>query len=76
MANEAQESFKGSTKSITLELVNTFNAIYAEVMDICSIASAYYKYDSVRKQQFSFSKVLSSQGSAKKASATEPAAVV
>lgn len=76
LANEAQESFKGSTKSITQELSNTFNAIYAEIMNICSIASAYYKYDSVRKQQFTFSKVLSSQGSAKKASATEPATVV
>jgi hypothetical protein len=76
LANEAQESFKGSTKSITQEISNTFNALYAEIMDICSIASAYYKYDSVRKQQFTFSKVLSHQGSTKKASSNEPAAIV
>lgn len=76
LANEAQEAFKGSTKSITQELSNTFNSIYAEIMGICSIASTYYKYDSVKKQQFTFSKVLSSQGSTKKATVAEPAAIV
>jgi hypothetical protein len=65
-----------ASKTITLELSNTFNAIYAEIMDICSIASTYYKYDSVKKQLFTFSKVLSNQGSAKKASAVEPATVM
>jgi hypothetical protein len=33
-------------------------------------------FDSVKKQQFTFSKVLSNQGSAKKVSVTEPAKTV
>ena len=64
-ANVAQEALKGSTKSITSEVSATFNAIYEEVIGICKIASAYYKFEPLKKEQFSFAKVISNLGGGK-----------
>lgn len=67
-ANSSQESMKLSTKEITEEVVDEFNAIYDEIIGICKKVSNYYQYDAVKKQQFTFSKVIGNLGSARAAS--------
>lgn len=57
-ANLTQESLKETSKEITYEARATLNGIYEEVIGICKIASAYYKNDEIRKNQFTFSKVV------------------
>jgi hypothetical protein len=74
-ANLLQESLKGSTKIITGDLLDTFNGIYNEIIGICKIASAYYRYEPIKKERFSFSKVLANMGGSRKISVTEPAPV-
>jgi hypothetical protein len=41
-ANVTQESIEESTKDISQEAANAFNAIYDEIIGICKIASNYY----------------------------------
>lgn len=73
-ANISQESLKLSTKEITKEVVEVFNAIYDEIIGICKKVSNYYQYDAVKKEQFTFSKVISNLGSAHTASTETSAA--
>ncbi len=61
-ANVAQESLKGSTKEITQEVTEVFNAIYDEIIGICKIASKFYQYEPLKKEQFTFTKVLARLG--------------
>lgn len=71
-ANLGQESLKSSTQEVSQEGVDTFNAIYKEVIGIGKIASKYYKDDKLKKDQFTFSKVVKKMGTAEKP-AEEPA---
>jgi len=66
-ANTSQEGLKQSTKEISKEVVDVFNGIYDEIIGICKKVSNYYQYDAVKKEQFTFSKVISNLGSARKA---------
>ena len=66
-ANASQEVLKLSTKEISKEVADVFNSIYDEIIGICKKASNYYQYDVVKKEQFTFSKVISNLGSARKA---------
>lgn len=66
-ANSGQESLKLSTKEITKEVVDVFNGIYDEIIGICKKVSSYYQYDAVKKEQFTFSKVIGNLGSARPA---------
>jgi hypothetical protein len=61
-ANVAQESFKGTTKEISQEVADVFNAIYDEMIGICKKASNYYRYEPLKKEQFTFAKALSNLG--------------
>ena len=70
-ANVAQESEKGSTKEISQEVANIFNAIYDEIIGICKKASNYYRYEPVKKEQFTFAKALSNLGTPAKAQVKE-----
>lgn len=76
-ANVTQETFKSSTKEITLEVRDTFEAIYTEIIGICKKASKLFNDQPVKKDQFTFSKVVKQLGSApqktKKASLKEKA---
>ena len=74
-ANTSQESLKLSTKEITQEVVEVFNAIYEEIIGICKKVSNYYQYDAVKKEQFTFSKVIGNLGSARKTSTSTPTPV-
>jgi hypothetical protein len=40
------------------ELMNKINAIYSEIKDICRIANAYYEFDPIQRDKFSFYKVM------------------
>ncbi len=66
-ANTTQEGLKQTTKEISKEVMDVFNAIYDEVIGICKKVSNYYQYDAVKKEQFTFSKVIANLGSARKA---------
>jgi hypothetical protein len=68
-ANITQESFKESTKEISKEASDSFNAIYDEIIGICKKASSYYRYEPLKIEQFTFSKVLTNLGAARKISA-------
>ena len=67
-ANAVQENLKESTKEITQEITDTFNSIYDEIIGICKIASVYYQYEPLKKEQFTFSKAISNLGAARKVS--------
>lgn len=63
-ANVTQESFKASSKEVTQEGLDAFNAIYDEVIGICKKAKVYYGNQPLKKEQFAFSKVLAKMGAA------------
>ena len=65
-ANTSQEGLKLSTKEISKEVADVFNSIYDEIIGICKKVSNYYQFDAVKKEQFTFSKVISNLGSARK----------
>lgn len=67
-ANASQEGLKQSTKEISKDVAAIFNSIYDEMIGICKKVSNYYQYDVVKKEQFTFSKVISNLGSARKPS--------
>ncbi len=69
-ANVTQESFKESTKEITKEVSDAFNAIYDDIIGICKKASSYYQYEPLKKEQFTFAKVIGNLGAAKKIAET------
>ena len=65
-ANLSQESMKSASQVISQEALDAFNAIYDEVIGIGKIASKYYKDDKLKKDQFTFSKVVKKMGTAEK----------
>ena len=60
-ANITQETLKGSSKTVTAEMVITFNNIYTKVKKITLICASIFKNDAALKSQFSYSKVLAKQ---------------
>lgn len=75
-ANVNQEGLKQTTKEISKEVADVFNAIYDEIIGISKKVSSYYQYDAVKKEQFTFSKVIGNLGSARKTPVeTTPGAV-
>jgi len=67
-ANVSQETLKETTKEISSEVASVFNAIYDEIIGICKIASNFYQYEHLKKEQFTYSKVISNMNAAKKIS--------
>jgi len=65
-ANIEQESLKETTKELTEEEVVVFNALYTKVIGICKIASNFYRFEPLKKKQFTFSHVVSNMSIAKK----------
>src|SRR5512138_407648 len=65
-ADVTQEYQKESTKHITGEAAVAFNAIYDEVIAICRIAATYYKFEPLKKDQFTFAKIIRNRVAAKK----------
>ena len=67
-ANVSQETLKETTKSVSEEAITLFNDIYNEVIGICKIAASFYQYDAIKKEQFTFTKVVSNMNAAKRIS--------
>lgn len=65
-ANVSQESLKEDTKATSAEATEIFNSIYDEIIGICKIASNYYQFDPLKKELFTFSKLVSNLNAAKK----------
>ena len=61
-ANLNQEGLKTATKEVTEEAVDAFNQIYSELIAICKIASKFYQEQPLKKDQFSFRKVVKNMG--------------
>jgi len=61
-ANVTQEQLKATVKEVTGNLVKDLNALYKEIIGVCKIAANHYKKDSIKKEMFTYSKVLSNQG--------------
>ena len=70
-ANLNQAGLKSTTKEVSQEGIDTFNAIYDEVIGVSKIAAKYYEADKLKKEQFTFSKVVRRMGVAAK-KAEEP----
>ncbi|MBI9069047.1 MAG: hypothetical protein JEZ09_17250 [Salinivirgaceae bacterium] len=67
-ANVSQETLKEVTKSVSKEITVIFNEIYTELIGICKIAASYYQFDELKKDQFTFAKVIKNMNAARKAS--------
>jgi hypothetical protein len=65
-ANVTQETLKEPSKEVSGEAVNIFNGIYDEIIGICKITSNYYQYDELKKDQFTFSKVVANMNATRK----------
>lgn len=65
-ANINQEGLKETTKEITDETTIALNAIYDEVIKICKIAAKHFKNVPLKKEQFTFSKVVENMSPTKK----------
>ena len=65
-ANLSQESLKSMTQEVSKEAIDTFNGIYSEVIGIGKIASKFYQNDRLKKDQFTFTKVVKKMGIAPK----------
>jgi len=65
-ANVTQESLKETTKIISAEAIKAFNDIYEEMIGICKIASNFYRYDALKKEQFTFRKVMNNMNAHRK----------
>jgi hypothetical protein len=65
-ANVTQETYKESTKEVSKEVADSFNAIYDEIIGICKKASNYYQFEPLKKEQFTFAKTIDNLGAARK----------
>lgn len=65
-ANVTQETLKETTKEVSDEAVTIFNEIYDEIIGVCKIASNFYQYDTLKKEQFTFSKVVANMNATRK----------
>lgn len=70
--NVSQETLKETTKALSEEALQEFNDIYDEVIGICKIASVFYQFDALKKDQFTFTKVVNNMNAAKKVTETVP----
>ena len=68
-ANVSQETKKETSKAVTQEARISFNQIYTEIIGVCKIASSFYQYDALKKELFTFGKVLSNMNAPRKVEA-------
>jgi flagellar motor switch protein FliG len=61
-ANTTQEKLKGSVKEASDNVITELNTLYTEIIGICKIASNHFKKEPVKKEMFTFAKVLRNIG--------------
>lgn len=71
-ANVDQERLKKTTKKITKEAIIVFNGLYDEMIGICMLAANFYNYDPLKKEQFTFSKIVDAMNSSGRQSEDPP----
>lgn len=64
-ANTTQEKLKGTVKEASDNVITELNALYTEVIGICKIASNHFKKEPVKKEMFTFAKILRNIGEAR-----------
>ncbi len=62
-ADVNQEHLKETSRELSQEAVNEFNSIYEIIIGICKIAASYYYNDPLKKDQFTFSNIVSNMSS-------------
>lgn len=62
IANVTQETFKGSSKGLTKEAIDEFNAIYDQSISISKISAKLFKEDKIKADKFTFSKIIKNMG--------------
>ncbi len=72
-ANMVQEQLKTTTKEITVEASAELDALYNKVIGICLIAADYYKSNPVKKELFTYTKVVANLGYISEANPTAAA---
>lgn len=65
-ANVSQETLKETAKALSAEAIVALNGIYDETIGICKIAANFYQYEPIKKEQFTFSKIVAQMGVSKK----------
>jgi hypothetical protein len=73
-ANTTQEKLKGTVKEASDNVVNELNALYTEIIGICKIASNHFKKEPVKKEMFTFTKILRNIGETRTATEKDTAA--
>ena len=73
-ANIKQEQLKSTSKEATDTIIKELNALYSDIMDFCGIASNYFKRNPLKKEKFTFSKLMQNLGETHKASKKKDAA--
>ncbi|MFW5916240.1 MAG: hypothetical protein ACOCTM_02075 [Bacteroidota bacterium] len=68
LSNVKQETLKGSSQEITQECIDVFNAIYLQAIDVCKLASAYYASNPIKRNQFTFSRIVKNMNAIKSSS--------
>lgn len=61
-ANITQESLKQTSQLVSDEALTAFNKIYEEIIGICKIASGFYSEEPLKKDLFTFSRVVDAMG--------------
>ena len=72
-ANTAQETAKGTRKTISADSMKILNDIYKKVIGICTIAKLAFKNDKEKRDLFAFSRVIKSLGSSRTKAASSDA---
>lgn len=72
-ANTAQEKLKGTVKEASDNVITELNALYTEIIGICKIASNHFKKEPVKKEMFTFAKILRNIGETRTETEKEPA---
>ncbi len=70
-ANLVQENLKVTTKVENKDIAELFNNIYFEIMGICAVAKRYYRFEPLKKEQFTFSRIIANLGGSKSSPKTD-----
>lgn len=57
-ANEEQENLKNKKRRFSAETRQILNDLYDEIITICKIGARFYRHDPVKKDEFTYSKLL------------------
>lgn len=65
-ANTTQETLKETTKERSEHTLTLFNEIYQQIIGICKIAASFYRNNPLKKEQFTFSKIVANMNTTPK----------